>query len=233
MNQFYDINTCRQFNMLGEYINCYSKVIEKNENLKDNEEEKTDRSSQPEANDEERFEINTEEVNLSNGNGEVDELFSEIDDLVSLSPISLNFGCSLDENDPVKTKIMEKRAVNYYDNVVLASKLKLANEQISQLQEKIKRSSDDYFKMEQMMKQIYYNDLRELKKESEEQIMDNKNKMNLLLQIYNENQQMWNDRKQLLNNVLNDYIVNINDCLAVKDLYDVFDTGNSGVLGQE
>ncbi|BAM40574.1 conserved hypothetical protein [Theileria orientalis strain Shintoku] len=128
---------------------------------------------------------------------------------------------------------MEKRAINYYDNVVLASKLKLANEQISQLQERIKRSSDDYFKMEQMMKQIYYNDLRELKKESEEQIMDNRNKMNLLLQIYNENQQMWNDRKQLLNTVLNDYIVNINDCLAVKDLYDVFDAHNAGAVGQE
>ncbi|UKJ90720.2 hypothetical protein MACJ_001654 [Theileria orientalis] len=128
---------------------------------------------------------------------------------------------------------MGKRAVNYYDNVVLASKLKLANEQISQLQEKIRRSSDDYFKMEQMMKQIYYNDLRELKKESEEQIMDNKNKMNLLLQIYNENQKMWNDRKELLNTVLNDYIANINDCLAVKDFYDVFEAGNAGVVGQE
>lgn len=50
--------------------------------------------------------------------------------------------------------------VNYYDNVVLSSKLKLAEEKIEKLKEEARKASEDFYSMEQIMKQIYYNDLK-------------------------------------------------------------------------
>ncbi|XP_951886.1 uncharacterized protein TA15350 [Theileria annulata] len=107
--RFYDNVTCRQFNMLGDYIRCYEK-INLNYLLNDN----------STAGDDNKHQIPDE----------------------STQPC------------------LEKRMVNYYDNVVLSSKLKLAEEKIEQLKEQARKASEDFHSMELIMKQTYYNDLK-------------------------------------------------------------------------
>eukprot|EP00375_Theileria_parva_P002711 XP_765392.1 hypothetical protein [Theileria parva strain Muguga] len=118
---------------------------------------------------------------------------------------------------------LEKRMVNYYDNVVLSSKLKLAEEKIEKLKEEARKASEDFYSMEQIMKQIYYNDLKLSQSENEK-------KMEYIMKKSKENEELWEERKRLVNQILNDYTSNVNECLKIKDFYHLFQENSSNTL---
>ncbi|EAN33109.2 hypothetical protein TpMuguga_02g00824 [Theileria parva strain Muguga] len=181
--RYYNNLTCRQFNMLGDYIRCYEKINlnyllnDKSTVEDDNKQEIPDESAHSE----------TESTN------------------------------------PLLKECLEKRMVNYYDNVVLSSKLKLAEEKIEKLKEEARKASEDFYSMEQIMKQIYYNDLKLSQSENEK-------KMEYIMKKSKENEELWEERKRLVNQILNDYTSNVNECLKIKDFYHLFQENSSNTL---
>ncbi|AFZ80641.1 hypothetical protein BEWA_000460 [Theileria equi strain WA] len=136
-SDFYGSDIHRQFNMLGEYLGRYEKVI--------NDEHATTPCN-PTTEPEESPFASTEG---SFSDESVESLINEVEDFIS--------------------KEEDSSAEEQEDTNTLLEKLQIAQDTIKELQMENEKASEDYFKMEQIMKQTYYEDLRRIKGELDEQ----------------------------------------------------------------